>query len=327
MPPIGITTYPEFSDPRLKEMKQKVSMLAKDKAMGDSDKVYKPKDVDGWTWEVRLFQGIAEMTYVPDGADPDNDQPRPDYSITRGVIQEGIGVKITQFTLDQSPRWRQVITESLADSPRKTNETRRQAHYEQSLEGVTVSTVNGRNVVDVRAYDGLSFFNDAHTFKGTGIENSNLSASARTWSKTNCASMIKQARGWKNYDGHPMQARPIEFIVGDDLIGVAGVTLKSDLDPDNATNAQNIMRHEGTNGAPGMSHWSYMDTDEFMLRLESKQPGLDGLCHAFMKGYKSVTQTYHDTNSKQAVVMEVRQRSLCYGDDPYQFITNRAAAS
>jgi len=323
---ITSASYPILSDPRLKGMRDKLKMLAGQQAVGKGDKIYKQKSTDDIVWDVPFMQGIGPMEYIQEMQDAPADQPREDYRITRAVWFHGRATVVSEFALKKSDRLKSIIIESLAKSPELTNEAWYQAHYDNSLSGVTVPTVGGRAIVDNKAFDGLSYFNASHTWKGTNITNSNLSAPLRSWSHSSMSSMIKQAKGWKTDKGYPMQPKAKAWIVGDDLVGVANSFNKSEKDPETNINQPNTVRLENQGGpVQDVIHWSYMGTDEFMLEFETPVEEVYGLCHTFLKGYKAKTNEYAATNSGTAVVFDIKQVSQVYGDWPYAYITNRAA--
>lgn len=318
--------FPILSDPRFKEMRKSLKLEAATMAKGPGDKIYRQTTTDAIVWESALMQPVGQMQYIQEGQDPPADQPREDYRVVRGIQMHGLAVEVTQFALEKSERLRNIIVQSLAQSPEQTNESWYQAHYNYSLQGVTVPTIGGRAVVDVFAFDGLSYFNSSHRWMGTNITNSNLSSPARSWSTSAMVSMLQQACAWRTATGQPMQVKATEWIVGDNLIGVAHSYNETEKDPSTNINQKNVARLQNYGSAvPKVVHWSYMGADEFMLRFECPISETYGLCHAFLKSYKARANDYPATNSGRAHVFEVSQAGQVYGDWPYEYITSRAA--
>lgn len=320
-------SFPIISNPRLMAMKKELKLEAATLAKGPGDKIFRQETTDVWEWESARMIPVGQMQRIQEGEDPPADQPREDYRIVRGIQFHGLAVLVTKYALQQSDRLRSVLVKSLAQSPQQTNESWYQAYYDNALQGVTVPTVNGHNLVDVRAFDGLSYFNASHTYLGVpGITNSNLSSTLRVYSTSAIISMMQQTAGWKTAKGQPMQSKVKALIVGDNLIGVANSFNSSEKDPGTNQNQPNIMRLQNYAGPiPKVIHWSYMGVSDFMLQLECTIDGIYGMCHAFLKGYKNLADDYPGSFSGRTHVFEVSQAGQVYGDDPYEFITNRAA--
>jgi len=338
MPPaVSTTSFQKLTDSRLngavKDLMKSLVVCLNKQAELDGTAVFTVADEPHREWDKTLLHGMQAGQWVAEGADPGNDAPRQGYQIARRVQQYGRGTVVTAAALEAAAQGKAnlkgMYVDMLAESRKKTLEAAMMLWYFESLEGVTQTTINGRNVSDIRAIDGLSFFNDGHTFLNSSVVNSNLSAVRRTLTKTNINAMQQQALGWKDWDGFPAQRRSIGLVVGDDLIGLVEVLMKSTLDPDNANNALNVLQHGNKGGgkiAGGSArHWPYMGADDFLMEFEQPMRELQGTRLAFLSGHRNKTQTYDLTNSGQAKVMEYRMSYWIGGDDPLQWITNRAA--
>lgn len=324
------TTAFSWADDRVKGMEKNLVTLI-NASIKTENTIYPDKETDVYEWESGLMQGIQGGVYVPEGQDPPQRIPREDYKISRAVVQRGIGLAVTEKMLEKRPSVRTTITEVMANSRTKTLEDGRQAHYDYSLDGATVPTDNNVPDLDVRAYDGLSYFNDSHTFLNSGVTNSNIAPTAdRTLSVQDMSLMAQQARGWVDWDGKPMQPTHKRWIVGDNGIGLMDQLLKTDRDPFTNNNAINRLKHENAGketGGSNYTHWNRMGTTEFMLELvpEVQAGEMHGLCTKFRKGKKDVKKSYFITGSNEAKVFEWRYEALIYGNWPYCHVTNRAS--
>ena len=332
---ISSKSFLKITDSRLNgavsDLTKNLVLCLNKQAETDGTEVFSVEDVPYFEWDKTLMHGLEPGEYVPEGADPGNDSIRQGHQIARATSQYGRGTVVTAIALDASNRGKislkSITVDALAESRRNTLESLMALWYQESLQGVTQSVVNGRNVVDIRAIDSLSYFNAAHTWLGSGVTNSNLSTVQRSLTTAALQGMQLQARGWRDWKGFKYSRKAKGIVVGDNLIGWANVFLKSLQDPNNANNADNVLRYETGGGAlTSIRHWTYMGADDFLMEFEMPYRDLQGTRLCFTSGCRNKAQDYWATNSQQAKIMEYRMWLWVDGDDPLQWITNRAAA-
>lgn len=286
--------------------------------------LFKEESTNGLSKEFYSYWGLMFGSYTPDGADPGTQTPNVGNQKKVTVHGWTNGVAFTEksnyINPDQLPKIRAMLAESYSN----TIELQRYTFYYYALEGRTTATVNGRNVVDATADDGLTYFNDAHTYKGSEVTNRNIPSADQTWSVSGRENVVSVGRNWKTPQNTPCPGKPKRWIVGQDLDAKAPQALKSALDPETANNAENLAKYQ-SKGMGLTEHfvWPWLPGDEFMLEYELSGVGWMEL---YLSGYKNKMFDYTSTSGIRRVVAWEVDFAVT-GVDFRQYVHNRTATA
>lgn len=324
---IDANSYKIF-DKRVQAMMQKnlVKIMASVEAVSSGRPLTTKMTTDGLIRDYYSWFGVGAGQEIPDGGDPTSTRPTFSNKKTFTLRAFMQGISYTELSEHLAPNVIKDYQEFLGVSYEMTLELLRYNLYYYGLEGRTVPAYYGVNIVDVTADDGLSYFNDGHTYIGSGQTNANIPTADLSWSSSGREAMAALPRNWTDPLGNPSPFFGMEWVVPLELASRAPRDLNTEKEPETNNNAQNLARYQGKGGTELKSYrvWNQMNNGEFMLRTKGMGNGRPGWIEAHLGGYEKRVKTY-ESESGERLVLFYKTIKCITGMDPSVMFLNKKA--
>lgn len=236
-------TRGKWRDHFLKTAVEYIDLEVKNSGKNDATKaLFVEKSSDSEYVETRLREGMGPLVASNDASEISDLTLGDGYP--KRIYQHKYAGKISypmEVKLFEKTGLIAAHTKALARAPEYLMRTLRAAMFEYGdTVAASVTTVNGRPIVDTIGADGLPVFYAAHTYKSNGAATwANLSTTALTLNRTNWSTHSNAIYKWRGANGEYLDAMPEKLIIPVDLRQAAFEMCASTYQPESALNALN----------------------------------------------------------------------------------------